>query len=169
MMLPEFGLVVLCGPAGSGKSTFAARNFAATQIISSDRLRGMVSDDESDQEASGAAFFLLRSLVRFRLLRGRLTVVDTTALHRKSRRELLRLARESRAKTIAILFLVDFETCMARNAARERHVPDDVLLRQYELFERARLSIPTEGSDQVVTVCDEEAATKLIALGVTPA
>jgi protein phosphatase len=152
MTFTESGLVVLCGPSGSGKSTFAARHFAATQIISSDQLRGMVSDDEADQGASGAAFFLLRSLVRFRLSRGRLTVVDSTALQRKSRRDLLRLARESGAETLAVVFDVDFETCVTRNATRERQVPDVVLLAQFRLFEQARLSIAGEGFDRVITV-----------------
>src|ERR1043165_3362479 len=35
-------VVVLCGPAGCGKSTFAARHFRPTQIISSDHCRALV-------------------------------------------------------------------------------------------------------------------------------
>src|SRR5437899_10977692 len=54
--IPDFALVVLIGATGSGKSTFAAREFLATEIISSDRCRALVSDDETDQTATSEAF-----------------------------------------------------------------------------------------------------------------
>jgi len=34
--IPSRVLIVLCGVAGSGKSTFAAQHFTPTQIVSSD-------------------------------------------------------------------------------------------------------------------------------------
>jgi ABC-type dipeptide/oligopeptide/nickel transport system ATPase component len=48
--VPAMGLVVLVGVSGSGKSTFAARHFKPTEVISSDYCRGLVSDDENDVE-----------------------------------------------------------------------------------------------------------------------
>ena len=57
--LPDFCLVVLIGPTGSGKSTFAARHFKPTEVISSDYCRGVVADDENDQTASKPAFDLV--------------------------------------------------------------------------------------------------------------
>src|SRR6185437_2918576 len=50
--VPALSLVVLIGASGSGKSTFAARHFARTEVISSDFCRGLVADDENDQSAS---------------------------------------------------------------------------------------------------------------------
>src|SRR5690242_15419731 len=59
LTIPELSLVVLIGPSGCGKSTFARRHFAPTEVLSSDFCRGLVSDDENRQDATGDAFDLL--------------------------------------------------------------------------------------------------------------
>ena len=41
LRLPSPCLVVLVGPAGSGKSTWAAAHFPADQVVSTDRLRAV--------------------------------------------------------------------------------------------------------------------------------
>lgn len=50
--IPELSLVVLIGPSGCGKSTFVRKHFKPTEVISSDYCRGLVSDDENNQEAT---------------------------------------------------------------------------------------------------------------------
>jgi predicted kinase len=65
--LPDPCLVVLVGPAGCGKSTWAARSFRADQIVSSDRLRALVGTGEKDQRAGTAAFEVLDLVVAHRL------------------------------------------------------------------------------------------------------
>jgi protein phosphatase len=65
--LPEPSLVVLIGVTGSGKSTFAARHFKPTEILSSDFCRGLVSDDENDQAATTDAFAVLHFIAHRRL------------------------------------------------------------------------------------------------------
>ncbi len=76
--IPELSLVVLIGPSGSGKSSFARRLFKPTEVLSSDYCRGLVSDDENDQTATGDAFDVLHYIARKRLAAGKLTVVDAT-------------------------------------------------------------------------------------------
>src|SRR5262245_52912897 len=59
MRIPDFALVALIGASGSGKSSFAAKHFAPTEVISSDRMRGWVADSEMDQSATPDAFDVL--------------------------------------------------------------------------------------------------------------
>src|ERR1700744_4348005 len=92
--IPELCLVVLIGPSGCGKSTFARRHFKSTEVISSDFCRGLVSDDENDQEATGDAFDVLNYIASKRLSRGLLTVVDATNVQEEAREPLVKLARE---------------------------------------------------------------------------
>ena len=60
--IPDLCLVTLVGVSGSGKSTFAARHFAPTEVVSSDFCRGLVADDENDQTATDAAFEVLHTI-----------------------------------------------------------------------------------------------------------
>src|SRR3954447_19197663 len=103
IVIPELSLVVLVGPSGSGKSTFARRHFKATEVLSSDFFRGLVSDDESDQSASKDAFESLHYILHKRLWRRRLTVVDATNVQAEPRKELLALARKYHYLTTAIV------------------------------------------------------------------
>ncbi|MBW8735298.1 MAG: AAA family ATPase, partial [Asticcacaulis sp.] len=40
--IPQLSLVLLVGPSGSGKSSFARKHFLRTEVISSDYCRGLV-------------------------------------------------------------------------------------------------------------------------------
>src|SRR4029079_2555848 len=91
--IPDLSLVVLVGVSGSGKSSWAAKHFAPTQVVSSDFCRGLVADDETDQTATTAAFEVLHTIVEKRLEAGRLTVVDATNVRPEDRRPLVQLAR----------------------------------------------------------------------------
>ena len=81
--IPDPALVVLIGPAGAGKSTWARRRYRAQEVVSADQLRSVVGSGEHDLEASGDAFALLDQIVAARLRRGLTTVVDTLGQHRR--------------------------------------------------------------------------------------
>ena len=153
-------VVVLCGPAGSGKSTFAASHFRPTQIISSDQCRALVCDDESDQRFQASAFAVLHSIVEQRLLINRLCVVDSTAITSQLRRTLIDLARRHSVPCTAVVFDVPLETCVSRDQARERSqgrfVGRQVIERQYLAFTGARAAIRQEGFEQVIELADDE-------------
>jgi len=149
-------VVVLCGPAACGKSTFAERHFRATQIISSDWARGRVCDDERDQRYQAQAFALVHFLIEQRLSLNRLCVVDSTALTTQARKDLLDLARRFQVPCVALLFDIPLEKCVERDQSRERTVGRAVIERQYEAFQQAKTAIRQEGFEQVLDLRDED-------------
>lgn len=159
--LPESCLVMLIGVSGSGKSTFARKHFQPTEILSSDRFRAMVCDDEANQAASRDAFTLLRRAVKLRLKHLRMVVVDATNLQKEERARLHTLAKERDVPRVAILLDLPAETCQERNATRARKVPVKVLARQRELLERARRDVHQEGFQKVVTIANDSDADTL--------
>jgi protein phosphatase len=137
IVIPELALVVLAGVSGSGKSHFARRHFAPTQVVSSDRCRAMVSDDENDQSATEDAFTLLNHIVATRLRRGLLTVVDATNVQERSRQSLVRLAKDHDVLAVVIVLDVPESVANERNAARtDRSLPDHVVPRQRRELKR---------------------------------
>jgi protein phosphatase len=65
--IPKLSLVVLIGPSGPGKSTFARKHFLPTELLSSDACRAMVSDEENNQAATNDAFEVLHYIAAKRL------------------------------------------------------------------------------------------------------
>jgi protein phosphatase len=116
--IPELSLVVLIGPSGSGKSSFARKHFKQTEVLSSDFCRGLVSDDENDQTVSNDAFAVLHFIAQRRLAAGRLTVVDATNVQREARKPLVALAREFHSLPVAVVLNLPEDVCHERNAGR---------------------------------------------------
>src|SRR5689334_21360667 len=100
--IPDLSLVLLVGASGCGKSTFARKHFLATEILSSDQCRGIVSDDENSQESTSDAFDLLRYIARLRLRNSKMVVVDATNVQENARKEMLQLAWEFHVPAVAI-------------------------------------------------------------------
>lgn len=131
--LPDPSLILLIGPAGAGKSTFAERFFQPTEIVSSDNCRAQICDDESNQDVNAEAFGLLHHIARLRLSLGRLTVIDATNLEYRARRPLLSIARHHRIPAAAIIFNISLATCLARNRTRQQRFVAEDAIRQHAL------------------------------------
>jgi len=156
LALPCDALVVLCGPAACGKSTFARRHFLGTEIVSSDRCRAMLADDEDCQWVSGRAFEVFYTLIGHRLELGRMTVADSTALERSSRARLLSLARRSGRPAHLLVFDVSVETCLARDAMRRRRVGRAVIARHRAALSAQLPRLGEEGFDAVHLLSEEQ-------------
>jgi protein phosphatase len=156
--IPQGALVLLVGPSGSGKSTFARRHFRPTQVVSSDVCRALVSDDETDMDATEGAFRILHSIVRERLRKGRLAVVDATNLRADKRSRLLKFARDHGRPAVAIVFDLTDAVYLERNRIRpDRSIPERAVVSQLGLMRRARLALANEGFELIYKFDSPEA------------
>jgi len=144
--VPELSLIVLIGASGSGKSTFAAKHFKPTEIVSSDRCRGLVSDDENNQSASADAFALARYMISQRLKNGLLTVIDATNVQEEARKDWIKLAREFHCLPVAIVINIPEKVCTERNSFREdRNFGKHVIPQQISQLKRGVRKLKLEG------------------------
>ncbi|MEX2244463.1 MAG: polynucleotide kinase-phosphatase [Fimbriimonadaceae bacterium] len=144
--IPAFGLVILMGSSGSGKSTFAAKHFKPTEIVSSDQARGIVCDDENSLEATTDAFTLVHFIVEQRLKNMRLCVVDATNVDPDGRKALIKIARRYHAFVHAIALDLPESVCHERNAARpNRQFGAHVVRRQRSMLRRSLGVLRREG------------------------
>lgn len=155
--LPQFALVLLIGASGSGKSTFAAKHFAPTEVISSDWCRAAVSDDANDQAATKDAFELLHYLAGKRLRAMKLTVIDATNVQQESRKSLIELAREHDCLAVAIVFDVPERVSQERNRGRpDRAFGPHVVRQQLQQLHRSLRLLQREGLRYVWTLSSVE-------------
>jgi protein phosphatase len=151
--LPDPSLVVLIGPSGSGKSSFARTHFAPTEVISSDFCRGLVADDENDQGATADAFAVLHFIAGRRLAQPRFTVVDATNVQREARRPLIELAKQHDLFPVAIVLDMPEAICQERNRSRpDRDFGPHVVRQQRSQLRKSLRGLQREGFRRVAVL-----------------
>jgi len=119
-------IVVLVGLPGSGKSTYLQR--AGGGGLSSDAIRKLLADDETDQTIHAQVFQTLRYLLEQRIAIGRaVTFIDATNLTPEERRPYNEIARKYGCEIEAVFFHVPLDVCRERNAQRHRVVPGEAM------------------------------------------
>src|SRR5215471_11766961 len=154
--LPRRTLLVLCGPAGSGKSTFAEQRFIPTTIVSSDYCRAMICDDETNQQVNRDTFDLFYYIIQKRIYLSRFTVADSTALHSEARRKLREQSRRSGYLGCLLIFNTAPEVCLARDQLRPRIVGEQVITYHIGLLQKTLLEAPHEGWEQVHVLSEND-------------
>ena len=163
--VPELSLVVLVGASGSGKSSFAKNHFLATEIISSDYCRGLVSNDENSQTATRDAFSLLHFIAETRLRRGHLSVIDATNVRAADRGNYVRLSKQYHLMPVAIVLNLPETLCQKRNNKRvDRDFGPHVVRNHCREVRRSIRQLKREGFRYIYVLNSPEdvAAAKLI-------
>lgn len=136
-------LIILAGIPGCGKSTWAETLLDYQyEIISTDKIRSELGD-VNDQTRNGEVFQLFHSRISQVLDMGGDVVADSTALDAQSRTDLRKIADACGAQK----HLVYFSNCdqaIRRNFQRHRQVPDDVMVRMLDKYERFMRNLPFE-------------------------
>ncbi|WP_346386135.1 LLM class flavin-dependent oxidoreductase [Nocardioides sp.] len=147
-------LVVLVGPSGSAKSTWAASHYRREEIVSSDALRGVVGSGPHDLDATGDAFAILEQVVDARVARGLTVVIDTLGTDAARRGRWLDLARRGGLPAVVVVLDTPDAECRRRNAARDRPVPAGVLSGQLTRHREVAARLDSEAWDLVHVVSE---------------
>lgn len=134
-------LYINIGAPGSGKSTLAEQICRSQRIkegeiiirLCADELRGLYSKtgDEGDQSVSYQAFQCIAATTEIAFRQGFSVLIDVTSKNKKARSQFLDIARKYGVYTVALVFNTPLEVCLARNAARKRVVPPEVVVSIY--------------------------------------
>lgn len=155
--IPDPALVLLIGPAGAGKSTFAATHFKPAEIVSSDHLRGLLSNDPADQAASAEAFRILTLLVSGRLKRRLTTAIDATSLLAANRARYRAIAARHGVPVVVIAFDLSPDTYQARNRGRAGRIVDAAVVeRQIDQMALTLAALPAEGYAAIYLIRDDD-------------
>lgn len=143
----------LVGLPGSGKSTWVNSHItdaSKVAVVNMDTIRQEVTGDPTDQTQNALVASLARQKFLTAVSHGVPSIYwDNTTTQRKYRKELIQVGKKGGYKVVAVHFKVPFDTCAKRNAARDRVVPYDVLVRM-----QGQLQPPEkdEGWDDIITI-----------------
>jgi predicted kinase len=145
------------GIPGCGKSHLM-RGLHPHAIVSSDQIREILTGDMNDQTRNGDVFKQFHENIELWLRGGKTVAADATNLDRDARGTLRRIVADVNRVGIGgyvathVILFRNLSQAIVRNAARERTVPPDAMLRMIEKYERAVIDIASENYDYVTEV-----------------
>ena len=135
-------LYVMVGIPGSGKSTYAKKNFTDAKYVSRDEIRFSLLDDNDEYfSKEDKVFIQFTNEINKGLAEGKDVVADATHLTPKSRAKLFSHLRfdTEKVRVIAVYMETPFRVCSERNRERivenpKTYVPKNVLMTMEKNF-----------------------------------
>lgn len=148
-------LIVMAGAPGSGKSTIAeevSQHFGI-DLVCPDMIRFELFGDASVQRDGWLVFERAYRYMNESLddEEGIGVIFDATNCNAKLRRKLLFQADGGYSCAVCAVSSVDLDTCLERNASRDRQVPEDVIVNMHKSLWNCWPSTD-EGFDYVIDV-----------------
>ncbi len=128
-------LYVMCGVAGSGKSTWIETELEGAEVIALDDIRLELFGSRRDRKHEGQVVQEAKLRLKRALAAKRLVVWDSTGLMRERRAAIVRLAYDYGALVRLMTFNVTLPTLLERNTRRVASLPPHVVQQQFERFE----------------------------------
>jgi predicted kinase len=137
-------LIVLVGPPGSGKTTWARRNGRGVVHVSQDGLIDAITPDGFDHVYRPVYREAENAVARAALQAGHTVIVDRTNRARAHRERWLQIAREARCPAVAVVMTTSETLCRDRNAMRDagRRLSEERMERMFVALEPV---LPDEG------------------------
>lgn len=146
-------LIMLCGIPGSGKTTYAKKfKNDYTIYLSSDSIREALYGDESIQGNPSEVFALMQNRAIDLLNKGYDVIYDATNITRKDRAGIIAKCPKFVQIECHIVW-APIETCIKRDAARERTVGKEVIDRMLKRFQAPYYD---EGIDQIRVILPDD-------------
>ena len=144
-------LILLVGIPGSGKTTYAKdylEQHSNTIHLSSDTIRKELYGDESTQGNPSEVFSLMQTRTVEALNEGKNVIYDATNVTRRDRASIINICPKF-AKIEAHIIWASIETCIERDAARDRTVGKAVIDKMLKRFQAPYYD---EGIDEIEVV-----------------
>src|SRR5215471_499331 len=134
-------LIVLVGPPGSGKSTWAKQNGCGAVHVSQDDLIDAISPDGFEHVYRPIYAAAEDAAAQTALERGHTVIVDRTNRTREHRHRWLAIAGEADCPAIAVTMRASFPLCRQRNRCRQdkRRLAEERMDRMVAAFEPVQM------------------------------
>lgn len=126
---------LLCGPSGSGKSSWIEKNRTNETIISLDEIRKKITGKRDDQSKNGQVMQAAKEALKQALRDKKNIIWDATNTREDGRKWVINLAKDYGAHTKIITIQSPINELIKRNKKRQHPIPLKALMHQIERME----------------------------------